>query len=302
MKKYICLLLAFSLSVFALEENELVFEVQGSSVAEYNTLLQEAFAAKNWWEVIDNAEVISYHFPTTPFAQETPYMTGYAYYQMGQFELANQALSAYINHSSSHSHFEEAIQMKFEIAEAFQKGKKKRLFGSHKMPEWVPAQEDAIAIYDEVITALPHGQMAAKALLGKAGIQMEMDDFKPAVDTLAQLIRRFPKNEEAAQGYLDINRIYLAQCRATSLDLDLLDLAGVNLKKFHLAFPREPRLQEADKVFAETEELFAQNLLETGRFFERTKKKDASLIYYNKVISKYPATHAATSAREKLAR
>jgi outer membrane protein assembly factor BamD (BamD/ComL family) len=59
-------------------------------------------------------------------------------------------------------------------------------------------------------------------------------------------------------------------------------------------------LEEAAQVLADTEELFAQNLYETGRFFERTNKPAASVIYYNKVISKYPLTKAATSAKEKL--
>jgi len=299
MRKTLFLLFA-SASLFALEEEELVWEDQSSSVTEYNSLLQDAVASKDWWSVIDYSDVISYHFPTTPFAQETPYLTGYAYYQMEQFELANQALSAYINHSASHSHFEEAIQMKFSIAEAFQNGKKKRLFGSHKMPAWLSAKENAIEIYDEVITVVPHSQMAAKSLLGKAKIQTEFEEYKAAAETLSQLIRRFPKNEEAAEGYLEMGRVYLTQVQTTSLDLDILDLANVNLKRFHLAFPREPRLEEADKLFSETEELFAENLFETGKFFERTKKKDASQIYFNKVISKYPSTKAARSAREKL--
>ena len=190
--------------------------------------------------------------------------------------------------------------MKFEIAEAYQNGKKKRLFGSHKMPAWLPAKEDAIPIYDEVISTMPHTELAAKSLLGKASIQAEFEDYKPAVETLSQLIRRFPKDEAAAEGYLQINKIYLGQCKNTSLDLDLLDLANVNLRKFRLAFPREPRLDEAEKVFCETEELFAQNLYEIGRFFERTKKSAASLIYYNKVVAKYPSTKAAASAKEKL--
>lgn len=300
MRKYLLPLALASCSIFALEESELVFEDQTASVTEYNSRLQEALATSNWWSVIDNSDVISYNFPTTPFAQESPYLTGYAYFQMGQFELANQALSAYINHSATHSHFEEAIQLKFEIAEAFQHGKKKRLFGSHKMPAWLPAQENALEIYNEVITVVPHSTMAAKSLLGKAKIQKEFEDYKDSIETLTQLIRKFPKSEEAAAAYLEVNRVYLTQCKSTSLDLDLLDLASVNLKKFRLSFPREERLEEATKLFLETEELFAQNLFETGKFFEKTKKIAASKIYYNKVISKYPSTDAAKLAREKI--
>ena len=35
------------------------------------------------------------------------------------------------------------------------------------MPKWVPARDEAIHIYDEVITALPHHELAAHALFGE---------------------------------------------------------------------------------------------------------------------------------------
>ena len=300
MKKVLFILTLFALPLFALEEEDLVFDSEGPGATEFNQYLQEALADKDWWAVIDYADVLAYHFPTSPFVQETAYLMGFAFFQMGQYEHANESLSAYLTHSSQHSHFEEAIQMKFEIAEAFHKGKRKRLFGSHKMPAWLPAKEDAIAIYDEVISTVPHSELASKSLLAKADIQAELYDFKSSVETLSQLIRRFPKEEGAAEAYLQINKVYLSQCKNTSLDLDLLDLANVNLRKFRLAFPREPRLEEAEQILSETEELFAQNLYETGRFFERTGKPSASVLYYNKVVSKYPLTKAAASAKEKL--
>ncbi len=297
MKKYILSLLVLASPLVA-QEQEIAWEQQ--TVTDVNSYLQSAIAEKNWWAAIDFADIISHQFPTTPFAQETPFQAGLAYYQLGQFELANATLTSYLNSSTNHSHFEEAIQMKFEIAEAFKNGAKKPLFGFHKMPKWLPAQEDAVQIYDEVITSLPHSEFAVKSLLGKAIVQAELEDYKPAVETLHSLIRRFPKHEMAAQAFLEVNRIYLTQCKNTSLDLDVLDLAEVNLRKFKLAFPREPRIAEAEKIFFETQELFADNLLETGLFFQRTKKVPASIIYYNKVIAKYPKTKAADKAREKL--
>jgi outer membrane protein assembly factor BamD (BamD/ComL family) len=262
--------------------------------------LQEALTDRDWWAVIDYADIISYHFVTSPFAQEAPYLMGYAYFQLGQYELANISLNAYLNTSVNHSHFEETVQMKFQMAESFRSGMRKPLFGSHKMPKWLPALDDALQIYEEVVAAVPHSDIAAKSLLGKAEVQKELEDYKPAVETLHTLIRRFPKHEAAADAFLAINRVYLEQCKNTSLDLDLLSLAELNLRKFRLAFPRETRLSEAEKLIAETQELFAQNLLETGRFFERTKKKPASQIYYQKVVSKYPMTQAAEIARGKL--
>ncbi len=80
------------------------------------------------------------------------------------------------------------------------------------------------------------------------------------------------------------------QCREKSLDPALLDLADVNIRKFRLAFPREGRIAGAEKDYAEMLEIFAEHLMETGRFFQKTKKTPASIIYYSKVLSKYPET------------
>jgi outer membrane protein assembly factor BamD (BamD/ComL family) len=145
-----------------------------------------------------------------------------------------------------------------------------------------------------------HSEFAAKSLLSKARVQTYMEDYKLSTETLDLLIRRFPKHELAAEAYLEKNKVFLIQCQAQNLDPDILDMTELNLRKFRLAFPREFRLAEAEKLFVEIQELFAQSLFETGQFFEKTKKIPASLIYYSKVISKYPNTEAALASREKL--
>ena len=300
MKKYITLFLAALSPLLALEEDELVWDDVGPSVQEYNSALQQAIAAGEWWSVIDYANILSYNFPTSPFAQEASYVMGEAYYRLNQLEYANDCFTAYLNHVVSPKHFEEAIEYKFNIAEQFANGAKKRLFGSGKMPAWIPAKEDSIQIFDEVIAALPHSEFAVKALLSKARVQTYFEDYKPAIETLDLLIRRFPKHDLAAEAYLEKSKVYLIQCQAQNLDPDILDMTEVNSRKFRLAFPREPRLAEAEKILSDMKEIFAQNLFDTGKFFEKTKKIPASIIYYHKVISKYPGTEAAEACREKL--
>jgi outer membrane protein assembly factor BamD (BamD/ComL family) len=300
MKKYIFSAIACLSTLTALEEHELVWENTGPSVQEYNSALQQAHSAGEWWSVIDYANIISYNFPTTPFAQEASYLMGEAYFKLNQLEMSNECFTAYLNHISSPKHFEQAIEYKFNIAEQFAHGAKKRLFSSIKMPAWVPAKEDSIQIYDEVIAALPHSDMAVKSLINKARVQSYFEDFKPAIETLDLLIRRFPKHDLAAEAYLEKGKVYLLQCQAQNLDPDILDLAEVNLRKFRLAFPRESRLAESEKLLADMQEIFASNLFETGNFFERTKKIPASIIYYNKVVASFPRTDAAAASREKL--
>jgi tetratricopeptide (TPR) repeat protein len=60
------------------------------------------------------------------------------------------------------------------------------------MPKWIPALEDALSIYDEVIMALPHHELGAKALYGKARLLFKDEDYKASIETYQALIRRFP--------------------------------------------------------------------------------------------------------------
>lgn len=275
-------------------------EEGGPSVQEFYSYMQEAIDEADWWAAIDFGQIVLYHFPDSPYGQEIPFFVGMAYLQLGQHELANESLSEYLKKSTNPKHFDEAIDAKFEIAEFFREGGKKRLFGSHKLPAILPAKEDALTIYDEIIASMPHHELAAKAMLGKAEIQTYYEDFRPSVETLHLLIRRFPKHELAAESYLRINQVYLSQAETQLLDPDLLDLAEVNLRKFKLAFPREPRVASAEKAFTEMKEIFAQNLLETGRFYKKRKQMDAAIIYFSKIVAKYPESQAATVAREQL--
>ena len=277
------------------------------TATDYNSYLQDSLISKQWWDAISYAEVLTENFPSTPFALEAPFHSAFAFYQLGDLEKANDVLSEYMNQTTAKTHFEDAIQMKFQIAENFRNGKRKSLFnpdkkrpGWQRFFEWIPAKEDALNIYDEVITTVPHSEIAAKSLFGKALIQLEFEEYKSAIDTLTTLIRRFPKQEFAAESYLQVNRIYLEQCKNGGLDLNFLDLAALNLQKFKTAFPREERIAEAEKLYSETEELFAKNLFTIARFYERTHKILAAKLYYQKVIEKYPNAPAAEMARKKL--
>ncbi len=300
MKRIIASCLVCIMPLLSLEIEDLSWEDTGPSAQEFHTLLQQAMDEKNWWAVIDYADILSYHFPSSPFAQDSALLIGEAYLQMDQPSLANQYLTIYLNQTTSPKHFEKAIEYKFHIAERFRQGEKKPLFNSHKGPKLLSAQDDALAIYDEVLATLPHSEFAARALFGKAQIQAEQEDYKPSLETLDLLIRRFPKHDLAAAAYLEKIVVYHMQCQGKSIDPALLDLADITLRKFRAVFPREERLKTAETYLSKMQEFFAAHLLETGLFFKKTKKNPAAEIYFNKVISKFPNTEAAIIAQKNL--
>ena len=270
------------------------------SVQEYYSAALEAHENENWRKLIDQSVLVIKNFPATPFAHEARYYLGVGYFNIKEYPLANRQFSTYLKKQTTPKYFEEAIKFKFAIAEKFKKGAKKHLMGWRSLPKWIPANEEAIAIYDEVIAALPHHDLGAQALYGKGQLLLREDDFQSSLDAFQTLLRRFPNHALAPEAYYSIVEVYLSQCQSEYPDQDFLDLAKINVRKFGQDFPHDERLKKATAKLLEMKEVYATTLYDTGLFFERTKKPQASIIYYSKAIAKYTGTKAAKRCQNRL--
>ncbi len=277
-----------------------VEEVATLSVQDHHSLLLEAVQEENHQEVIRQATIIIKNFPDTPFHQESFYFMGSAYFGLQDYDIANQHLSTYLRKQTALQHFRDAIELKFQIAEKFRHGSKKHIGGVELLPKWMPAKDIALKIYDEVISALPNDDLAAKALYGKGVIQCEDEEFTASVETYQTLIRRFPKHPLAPDAYVEITRVYLIQSQEKYPDADYLDLASINLRKFRQDFPMDLRVEEAEKIFGSMQEVFAESFYEIAQFYERAKKPHASILYYSKIIKSFPNTKSAELSKKRL--
>ncbi|MGD0664477.1 MAG: tetratricopeptide repeat protein, partial [Rhabdochlamydiaceae bacterium] len=250
--------------------------------------------------VIKQANIIIKNFPDTPFYQESYYFLAQAYFGMKDYDIANHHLSNYLRKQTALQHFRDAIDLKFQIAEKFRDGYKKHIGGIELLPKWMPAKEDAIKIYDEVISAFPNDDLAARALFGKGMLQLEDDDYTASVETYQTLIRKFPKHSLAPDAYVEIARVYLIQSQEKFPDADCMDLASINLRKFRQDFPMDARVEEAEKIFGGMQEVFAESFYEIAQFYERAKKPHASILYYSKIIKSYPNTKSAELSKKRL--
>ncbi len=271
-----------------------------ASIQETFNAAVEAYENKNWTELLKLTEDLTKNYSKTPFGQEAHFFLAVSYYNLKQYEPSNRQFTVYLKSQATPKHFEEAIEYKFAIAEQFKAGERKHLMGMENLPKWISAREDAIAIYDEVITALPHHDMGARALLGKAILLFKEEEFKPSIETYQTLIRRFPKHPLAVESFIGIGEVYFTQAKKEYTDPDFLDLAEINIRKFKASFPLHEKIAEAEQKLCQMKELYAKNLYDTAQFYERTNKAKASLIYYSQLIAKYPNTKLAELSKERL--
>ena len=288
----ICLCLTSAVPTFAAKKD--------TSVHDFYSAAQTAQQEKNWSEVIKNSKLVVTHYSDSAFAPDALFLLATAYFETGEYELANERFTEYLKKQTSPETFEQAIRYKFEIARRFEDGARMHLMGWQYLPKWISAKDFAIDIYDEVIATLPRHELASEALYRKASLLYELEDFKPAIEAYQALIRRFPKHHRAPESYIGIAQVYLKQCETEFKDPDFLDLAQINLGKFEEDFPTEERLHEAKAMLLSMKEKYAGELFETGQFYERTKKAQAAALYYHNIKTRYPETNAAKQAEKRL--
>ncbi len=265
-------------------------EMKRPKAHEFHERLMSAFGAEDFPLVVLEAQALKKYYPNSPFIADASYYIAVAYFRMNELELANQAFNDYLKGSYNLAKFEEAVNYKFEIATLFEAGAKKRLFGLKKMPKVVPAKDEALLVYDEVIAALPRSDMAAQSLYRKGNLLVAFEDYKESIETFQTLIRRFPKNPLTPKSFLAIGDVYLKQCRKEFPDPALVELAEVNLKRFQADYPSDPTIAQLKEQLKIIKEVFAEELLTIGNYYTKKKQFDSAFIYYKTLIKKYSDT------------
>ncbi|MBN4067096.1 outer membrane protein assembly factor BamD [Simkania negevensis] len=289
-------------SAYVLENGSLVHVDQLATMPfekHYNAAIS-ALEEKSWIEAQRHLAIIQRNFPDESKRQDLQYYLGKSYYHLGKYDLANERLSEYLKGTKSSQYFIEALKLKFFIAEQFKNGAKKHMFGTSQLPKWVDAKEDALDIYDEIIASIPSHPLAAESFYAKGELLLAQKEYREGVDTLQQLVKRFPQHKLTPKGFLLIAQHYYEQSKKEANNPDLLALGEINIRKFREQFPKDTRVLQAEKLLHAMKEFFAQGMYETGQFYERKKEKTASIVYYHNTIKQFPKTEAAKAAQQRI--
>lgn len=291
-----------SYAAYTVKEGKLIatHELATLSASDHFSLAKDALEKGRWVELIRQARILDKNFPGTPFAQDAHFYAGLGYFHIQELDMANRCFSAYLKTQATPKFFEETIKYKFSIAQEFEKGAKRRLLGKEGMPKWMSGKKEAIEIYNEVIAALPQHDLAVQSLFGKANILFLEQDFQASIEVFQTLLRRFPKSPLARDSYVAIAEVYKTWSEKEYADPDFLDLAVINVRKFSSDFPEDPKLAKAEAIVQDMLEVYAKDLYETAKFYERTKKSKAAIIYYTKIVTKYPNTPTAALSQSRL--
>ena len=289
------LFLCFSFCFYSL------FAMEDLSIQDYYGDVCKAVKEENWKDVLYYSNVMNDIFPGNTFSNDLYYYQGMAYFNIKEYEKSNAFLSKYLNEKMNPKNFEESFNLKFKIAEEFRKGAKKGIFQDKKSPKILDAREDSIKIYEEIINSMPQSELASKSLFAKSLVNFSLAEYNLAIEDSQNLIKTFPNHALVVNAFLQIQKAYLNLSEQNMQDFELLDLAEMNLEAFKQKFPLlKESIQEAEIIFAQMQEIYAEKLFEIGSFFEKIKKHTSAALYYKKIIKSFESTETAKIAEKKL--
>lgn len=294
MKRLFTLFICFGLSTVIYSNEEI------STEEKYFSQIAQHLEQKNWDNAYHICHLMYKKYPHFEKTYDVYYQWGVSAFHLKHYSKANECFSKYLELTPNPEYFEEIIQFKFLIAEAFRKGEKSHLFGWNAMPKWMPSSDQALEIYEEIIASLPHHELAVRSLYGKALLLAYYEDYRDSIDTFNLLIQRFPKHNLAPQSFVEIGKVYLQMAKSKQQDPTLIDQSAINIRKFRMAFPSNKNIVRAEKVHKRLQSAFADNLYDIALFYKKRKKHKAAELYFKKILSTFPESKSAYKASRDL--
>ena len=293
---FFCMKAVVLFSIIVLPFLSIEGKVQKDPFEQLYSQLQEALDKQNLKSAKKNAEVIVDLYQDHPMSPEVYFQLATLYLKEGEYEAAFEAAELYLKKDATLRFYEEAYKIKLEVAHRYSKGFKKHVAGLKVLPKWMPAQEDALEIYDEIQAAVPRSDVAAEALYAKGALQMHLQDHKAALDTFQIFLKKFAQHPLAPHAHIKIGDIYVINTNMQQNDDSFLALERLNFQRFKDNFPSDPRLRVAEGQIKAIEETLALGMFEIAAYYKRTKRHDAALLYYTQVIQTYPKSVVAHKA------
>ena len=257
----------------------------------------------DYWTAIGYYKIVTTGYPDSIFAPEAYYQMAKAYVARGQYFDAYLALQEVVKRYPDYPKFNQIIGEEFNVASIIQSGATPYIWGWFP---WFTSYQDAIKIYESVVSNAPYSDYAPIALMNIALIAEDEDKFDMAFDALDRLINTYPNSMFTPDAYLQMAKVYRKLVEGPEYDQTPTRNAISFFRDYLILFPKEAQIDKAEEGLEAMEDTYARSRLVMGDFYYYYRNNNvAASIFYNETITIAPNSPAANEAKaqlEKIAR
>jgi outer membrane assembly lipoprotein YfiO len=233
-----------------------------------------------------------------PLRDRAIYLVGEAYYRYGDRVRAFYHFDELMDQRPDSPLFYDALQRQYDIADAFLKGYRTRIFGIPLLTN----EDVGIDMLFRIQLRSPGSPLAEKALLRTADYYFAGRQYDLAEDAYNAYVRSYPRSPLAARANLRQAFSNYAQFRGLRFDATPLLDARAQLMELIAQYPELANEENLPAFIERIDRELAQKLIVTADWYQRTNEPAAAAKYYRTVIEAYPQTEEARRAERELAR
>ena len=259
---------------------------------------QEAFDAKDYKLSFKAARRVTRVWPFSDYAPQAQYLVGRSQEERGNDEKAFKAYQTMMEKYPKSENYEDVLQRQYVIANRYLAGQWFKLWG---VIPFFPSMDKTVQMYEKLIKNGPFSEVAPHAQMNIGAAREKQSDYPEAVKAYEQAADRYhDRKQVAADALYKAAEAYLKQAKTAEYDQSIAGRAIATYTDFMTLYPDDPRAAEArEKISSLRTEQARGNVL-VAKFYEKKKRWDGALVYYNEAIVRDPQSKYADEARKRI--
>lgn len=261
---------------------------------------QKAYDAKSYSLAIKAARHVVKTWPLSDYAPKAAYLLGRCYEAEKMDQRAFDQYQVVLDKYPKSESVNEVLQRQYEIAGRFLGGEWFKIWNYIPYPS--SFDRDRIAgMYEKIVKAAPYSDVAPQAQMKVGATREKQRKYPEAVAAYERAADRYSDRPEVAANAMYLaGQAYRKQAQTAEYDQGAAGQAIASFTDFMTLYPDDKRVSESEKIITSLKSEQARGNFEIAKFYEKHKRWNGALIYYNEVLLQDPNSTLAPQARERI--
>src|SRR5437667_1780954 len=266
---------------------------------------QAAFENKDYSTAFRAARRTVKVWPLSDYAPPAQYLLGRCFEQQHQDERAFKEYQKLLQKYPKIESYQEILSRQFEIANRYLAGQWFKLWG---VIPFFPSMDKTVGMYEKLIKNGPYSPVAPRSQMNIGAAREKQVSFFNRIDPFHEAVKAYEtaadryrdEKEIASEALFKAGRAYYKQARKAEYDQSVAGQAIATFGDFTVLFPGDTRVPEAQKMVGELKTEQSRGSFEIARFYEKKKRWEGALVYYNEAYLKDPNSQYAEQAKQRI--
>lgn len=271
---------------------------QRTRAKEQLEVAQSAFDKKDYGLALKAAKRVVKLWPLSDFAPQAQYLVARCYEAKGDTEKAFNEYQKVLEKQPKSANFDDILQRQFNIANLYLAGKWFKLWG------FIPifsSMDKTATMYEKIVKNGPYSEVAPQAQMNIGTAREKQKNYPMAAKAYEIAADRYHDRPQVASDALYREGLaYKKQAQTAEYDQSTAGQAISTFTDFMALYPTDSRVVDAQKTITSLRSEQARGSFETAKFYEKYKKWNGALVYYNEVLLLDPNSLYANQSRVRI--